>query len=265
METQGDAMAWFGWGKKHLQENDVEVAEPAQVAATVAPQVTRAARSARTPGELWVGGVGAYQAALARMPRDVEVELMPWVRGSDITAKVGGVKVGELPYSPKLHEVLFARREAGMAAAMFSGEVRDGDYVPRFLAVFVPVGAELDALAPAGWVRPIPAESTIKVHRTGAYQDALAEAHRPNGRRREAEVTFGLTESGKYAGEVCGTVSLGGAVIGELSAAYGDKWALIYEDQAAGISGRLLVDVQNLGDKYAVAAVYKRSPDATAA
>ena len=213
-----------------------------------------------------VRGVGRHQELLAGPPRRVRVELMPWVRGDTITAKIGGERVGEIDYSPALHQTLLAMSKAGLPPLIVEGEVRRGDVVPRYLAVALPNPVELKSLAPKGWE---PAESLINVHMTTHYQDALHALYRAKTRRREAQVTFRDHEGGKYAGKPEGVISLDGQIIGELSAGADVKWSIIHEDRQAGIPGRLMVLIQpghgghaEGESPYYVDAVYRRQASA---
>ena len=209
-----------------------------------------------------VRGVGNHQELLAGPPRRVRVELMPWERSDTITAKIGGERVGDIDFSPALHQVLLAMRKAGLPSLIVDGEVRLGDVVSRYLAVALPNPDELKPLAPKGWA---PAESPINVHMATHYQDALHAIYRAKTRRREAQVTFRDHEGGKYAGQPEGIISLDGQIIGELSAGADAKWSIILEDRQAGIPGRLMVLIQPghgghaEGDSpYYVDAVYRR-------
>jgi hypothetical protein len=207
-----------------------------------------------------VKGVGGYQSLLVGPPRRVKVELMAWEKGDTITAKLDGQRVGEIDYSSGQHEILLAIRRLGLPPVIVDGEIRKGDYVPRFLAVALPSARELKAFLPAGWGPP---ESSVNVHMTSRYQEALAALHDPKARLREAAVSFSPHVGGKYNGEAEGVVTLNDQTIGELSASNTEKWALILSDREAGIPGQLMVRIGSTtgkdgGPSYYVEAIYKR-------
>jgi hypothetical protein len=235
-------MGLFGFGRK-------------QPVAVVAPKATAAPIDMMTH----VKGVGRHQQILAALPRWVKVELMPWQQGDTITAKVNSERVGEIDYSASLHTVLAAMRNLGLPPVVVDGEVRRGDIVPRYLAVALPSLSELKTLLPKGWA---PAESPINVQMITRHQDGLAAAYDPKGKAQEAAVTFQTHTGGKFNGQPEGQISIDGHVIGELSAGHDDKWQLIYEDQQAGITGRLMVHIYGSTDAagkmvYSADGIYK--------
>ncbi len=214
-----------------------------------------------------VSGVGGYQEVLAgRLPRRVRVELFPWDRGTSVTVRVDGQRVGELPVgvADRVHAVLRARREARMPPVVVAGEVRRGDYVPVYLAVNIPSRDKftgwIASVAPDGFTQPRPKEEEVGLHALSKYQNALAplfEKYGANSRGVEVSIEWTTTPSGKYAGQPMGLVCLDGATFAELQAAHPDKWQAIYHDHQGGTLGRLLVTFWRHEGKYGAYAVYK--------
>jgi len=214
-----------------------------------------------------ITGVGDYQKVLAgRLPRHVQVELFPWDRGTSVTARVDGRRVGELPpgVADRLHPVLHARREAGMPPVMVLGQARRGNYVAVYLAVNIPNRDKftgwISSIAPEGFTQPRPKEERASLHALNKYQDALALLFEKYGSRTrgvEASITWTTTPSGKYAGHPMGLVCLDGTTFAELNAAHPDNWQAIYDDHQAGMPGRLLVNFWQDKGKYGTFAAYR--------
>lgn len=192
-------------------------------------------------GWIAVKGVGEYQSVLAgRVPRIVDVELMPWERGGNVTVRLGGSRVGEIwcDTDDRVFQALQARREAGLPNLVVSGEVRRGDYVRAYLAIDFPDKSRAVDIAPAGWVPRIPEVTETPLYRMNAYADALTEVF-VAGTKLPATVKFDVTPSGKYKGEARGVVSVNGLEVGELAAPYRYKWEQIQLDQETGVPGDL--------------------------
>ncbi|MBC7593501.1 MAG: hypothetical protein H7288_06125 [Kineosporiaceae bacterium] len=243
-------------------------AQTAHDAVITARAAAVAAAQAVSDSMTTVSGVGRHQKILGGLLGRVTVELVPWKRGESITVKLQGERVGEFS-NGKLHTVLLAMMTAGLPLVNVPGEVRRGDWVPRYLAVATPDPKILKALHPELWapgVQPVKMlpQKGIGVYRTGNYQPALRELYRPNARRREATVTFGVHTSGKFTGQRNATVELGGQVIGELIAQYSEGWELIVEDREVGVLGHLMVRVEidrngnDIDGPFIVDALYKR-------
>ncbi len=222
-----------------------------------------------TAAEEWVNvqGVGDYQGLLTgRIPRFAEVELFAWDRGEGITARIDGVRVGDMPsrFVSKAHAALRARRQAGLEPVCLPGEIRRGDYVPAYLAVKVPGYYEVESwarsLAPGGWSRPREKEEYPYFSTAKQYQEALAALfakYSEAARGLKAEVTFMPRPAGKNAGELMGVVSRDGLVITEFDVDH-ERWAGVYSDHVAGNIGRLLVSFsQSSNGKYRANGVYK--------
>ncbi|MHB1171424.1 MAG: hypothetical protein ACYCZY_02800 [Lacisediminihabitans sp.] len=226
--------------------------EPVSAAPTAAPSAVDTM--------VHVKGVGGYQSLLAGPVRRAPVELMAWEKGDAITAKLNGQRVGEIDYSPDVHVALLAMRHYGLPPFVANGEIRKGDYVPRYLAVDLPTVAQLKTLLPKGWA---PAESSVSIHMTTRYQEALGALYDEKAKMREAQVSFRTCEKGKYKGESEGVIDLDGQTVGELSAGNDGKWAIIREDRETGVPGQLMVKIwagaaKDGTTKYTVEAMYRR-------
>lgn len=251
--------------------------------ATWTPSVPRipsslvADKSASTSDNAWfddewvnIRGVGMHQQALTGpVPRPVQVELYPWAQTPHVAARVNGKTIGNLSdgFAGHVYEVLRARRDAGLPPVTVPGEVRQGDFVPVYLAVKIPHWGKLDAwidsVAPPGWMPAQPnrpSQEEVRLHATARYQEALAglfEKYGARSRSVNASIEWTTTRSGKSAGEPMGLVSLDAVVFAELQATHPEHWHSVYADYQAGTPGRLLVRLTRDGDKFGATGVYK--------
>jgi hypothetical protein len=213
-----------------------------------------------------VQGVGEYQRVLqGRVPRAVQVELFAWERSEQITARLDGERVGDLPWQivGPAHAALRARRERGLPPVFLPAQVRRGDYVPAYLAVRLPAQDEFDAwlasVTPEGWTKPREKEEYPSFSTAKAYQEALAELFAKHGakdRSLVATIEFETRQDKKGNDFTLGIVKRDGLVVTEFNIDH-PRWEPIYNDHQAGTPGRLLVRFSKSGEKYRASGVYK--------
>lgn len=255
------------------------VSKPAPVpiteAAPPAERVTETPDRDLTAEQRWVNvqGVGEYQRVLAGpVPRAVDVELFAWDRAEQITVRLDGERIGDLPWQivGPAHAALRARRQMGLPPVFLPAEIRPGDFVPAYLAVQVPTQQHFDAwlatVTPEGWTKPRDKEEYPYFSTAKAYQESLADLFAKYGdkdRGMLAKIEFETRQDKKGNDYTVGVVKRDQLIVTEFQIDH-PRWEPIYTDYQSGTPGRLLVRFSRSGEKYRASGVYKTPKPAAA-